>query len=103
LDFSRAGVNSACDYVYIGPQSFDDAIRAMLAAGRQGFGAEWDIESAYKVILFHPSDADLTQFFVPDLGYVYQASGAFGAATCGCRWHIVGGRLLSTLKAVKAE
>ena len=96
LDFSRAGVNSACDYVYIGPQSFDDAIRAMLAAGRWGFGALWDVASAFEVIMIHPSDADLTESFVPDIGYVYQAAGAFGAATCGYRWQVVGGRLLST-------
>jgi hypothetical protein len=49
------------------------------------------------VIWFHPSDVDLTQSFIPDIGYVYQAAGAFGAAPCGYRWHIAGGRLLSTL------
>ena len=56
----------------------------MIRVGPRGLGAEWDIASAYKVIWFHPSNVDLTQSFIPDFGYVYQATGAFGAAPCGC-------------------
>lgn len=90
-------INRGCDKFYIGPQDFNDAVEAMIKAGPDGYGAEWDIADAFKALYFHVSCVDLTQFHIPGLGYAYQASGIFGAATCGYRWHICGGRLLSTL------
>ena len=48
----------------------------------------------------NPTDADLTQFHIPNLGYAYNTCGVFGAATSGYRWNIAGGRLLSTLYRV---
>jgi hypothetical protein len=97
LDFSQAGINVLCDKIYIGPQPFEEAVLAMIIAGPTAWGAEWDIENAYRCIDLNPEDADLTQFEIPLLGFAYQAAGIFGAATSGYRWQVAGGRLLSTL------
>ena len=80
LDFSRVMINRGCDKFYIGPQDFNDAVEAMIKAGPDGYGAEWDIADAFKALYFHVSCVDLTQFHIPGLGYAYQASGIFVAA-----------------------
>jgi hypothetical protein len=101
-NYSKPEVNEITGAVAIHPQIFSHAVSAFVEAGRGCFIVVWDVEGAYPTLRIQVADQPLTQSYVPNKGYTYRIAGDFGAAVCGYRWQLFGGRLLSTLYASMA-
>ena len=98
-NYSKPNVNEITGKVTIRPQPFKHAVNAFTSAGPGCFFVVWDVEGAYPTLRIQNADQPLTQCWVPGSGYAYRLGGDFGAAVCGYRWELFGGRMLNTLYA----
>jgi hypothetical protein len=100
-NYSKPDINECTGAVAIRPQHFNQAISTFVDAGPNCVMLVWDVEAAYPTRIQN-ADHPLTQGWVPGEGYTYRLAGDFGAAVCGFRWQLFGGRLLNTIYACMA-
>jgi hypothetical protein len=61
-NYSKPDVNERTGAVVIHPQPFDQAVNAFVAADKNGWMVEWDVEGAYTTLTIQNKDHPLTVF-----------------------------------------